>query len=246
MKKKVNFGFKKVSEDTKNLLINNVFTSVADNYDLMNDLMSLGIHRIWKNKMIKLCNLQDSQKVIDIATGSGDIAARLLKSEDNIHLTCLDTNLDMLSLCKNKLLDLGFNKNIDFIQSSIEKIKLDKNIFDLSTIAFGFRNFTNHAIALQNIFDSLKPGGKIVIMEFSQPRDKNRNKFYDYHIHNIIPKIGEVIAKDYDSYKYLAESIETYMTPDEVTKILIDSGFIKVKYLYLFGDIVTIHVGYKN
>ncbi len=246
MKKKVNFGFKKVSEDIKNNLVNDIFSSVADNYDLMNDLMSFGIHRIWKDKMIRFCDIRDNQLIIDIATGSGDIAHRLIKSANNVNITCLDTNLDMLTICRNKLLDHGYSKNLNFIQSSIENINLNQNYFDLATIAFGFRNFTNHNIALKNIYKILKPGGKLVILEFTQPRNKFITKAYDYYLLNVIPKIGKIIASDYDSYRYLAESIKTYMNADEVKQMLVDNGFIKTKYFYLFGEIVTIHIGYKN
>ena len=246
MTDKVNFGLEKVSKVKKPKLVSSIFSSVSNKYDLMNDAMSFGLHRIWKEKMVSVCKPKSFNKILDVATGSGDIALKLLRKKKNLSVTCLDENKEMLSICKNRLIDNGFIKDISFIKSSIEDISLDSNSIDIATIAFGFRNFTNHKKALENIYDALKPGGKLVIMEFTTPKDKIMGKIFETYTNKIIPKLGEFIAKDYDSYKYLAESIKTYYSPNQVLKMFEENKYINNKFIFLPGNIVTIHVGYKN
>jgi len=246
MTDKVNFGLEKVSKVKKPKLVSSIFSSVSNKYDLMNDAMSFGLHRIWKEKMISVCKPKSFNKILDVATGSGDIALKLLRKKKNLSVTCLDENKEMLSICKNRLIDNGFIKDISFIKSSIEDISLDSNSIDIATIAFGFRNFTDHKKALENIYDVLKPGGKLVIMEFTTPKDKIMGKIFETYTDRIIPKLGEFIAKDYDSYKYLAESIKTYYSPNQVLKMFEENKYINNKFIFLPGNIVTIHVGYKN
>ena len=246
MTNKVNFGLEKVSKVKKPKLVSSIFSSVSNKYDLMNDAMSFGLHRIWKEKMISVCKPKSFNKILDVATGSGDIALKLLRKKKNLSVTCLDENKEMLSICKNRLIDNGFIKDINFIKSSIEDISLDSNSIDIATIAFGFRNFTDHKKALENIYDVLKPGGKLVIMEFTTPKDKIMGKIFETYTNKIIPKLGEFIAKDYDSYKYLAESIKTYYSPNQVLKMFEENKYINNKFIFLPGNIVTIHVGYKN
>mgnify|MGYP001268265258 FL=1 len=246
MTDKVNFGLEKVSKVKKPKLVSSIFSSVSNKYDLMNDAMSFGLHRIWKEKMISVCKPKSFNKILDVATGSGDIALKLLRKKKNLSVTCLDENKEMLSICKNRLIDNGFVKDINFIKSSIEDISLDSNSIDIATIAFGFRNFTDHKKALENIYDVLKPGGKLVIMEFTTPKDKIMGKIFETYTDRIIPKLGEFIAKDYDSYKYLAESIKTYYSPNQVLKMFEENKYINNKFIFLPGNIVTIHVGYKN
>lgn len=246
MTDKVNFGLEKVSKVKKPKLVSNIFSSVSNKYDLMNDAMSFGLHRIWKEKMISVCKPKSFNKILDVATGSGDIALKLLRKKKNLSVICLDENKEMLSICKNRLIDNGFIKDISFIKSSIEDISLDSNSIDIATIAFGFRNFTDHKKALENIYDVLKPGGKLVIMEFTTPKDKIMGKIFETYTDRIIPKLGEFIAKDYDSYKYLAESIKTYYSPNQVLKMFEENKYINNKFIFLPGNIVTIHVGYKN
>ena len=172
MVEKVNFGLSKVPKKEKDKMVTDLFTSVSEKYDLMNDLMSFGIHRLWKDKMVKICSPQDGFNILDIAVGSGDIALRLLRKNKNISLTCLDNNQKMLEICRKKLIDKGYIKNIEFVLSSAENLSLEENQFDLVTIAFGMRNFTDYSQALQSIYKVLKPGGKLVIMEFCNPRNK--------------------------------------------------------------------------
>jgi demethylmenaquinone methyltransferase/2-methoxy-6-polyprenyl-1,4-benzoquinol methylase len=245
MENKVNFGSKKVDIKAKPKLVSDVFSSVSNKYDLMNDAMSLGLHRLWKEKMYTVSKLQDSEEILDIATGTGDIAIKFLKKRGNIKLTCLDENSEMLQLCKDRLIDNGFIKNIKFINSAIEDAQLDKNNYSLATIAFGFRNFSDHSNALKNIFESITPGGRLVIMEFTTPTNAILKNIFEKYTHLVIPKIGKLLANDYDSYRYLAESIASFFKPLEVSSMLESAGFENVRYEYLPGNIVTIHVGYK-
>lgn len=245
MENKVNFGSKKVDIKEKPKLVSDVFSSVSNKYDLMNDAMSLGLHRLWKEKMYTVSKLQDSEEILDIATGTGDIAIKFLKKRDNIKLTCLDENSEMLQLCKDRLIDSGFIENIKFINSAIEDAQLNKNNYSLATIAFGFRNFSDHSNALKNIFESLVPGGRLVIMEFTTPTNAILKNLFEKYTHLVIPKIGKLLANDYDSYRYLAESIASFFKPLEVSNMLESAGYENVRYEYLPGNIVTIHIGYK-
>ena len=163
MTDKVNFGFLKVSKKIKDKMVSDLFTSVSDKYDLMNDAMSFGLHRLWKKKMVSMCNPETIAETIDIASGTGDITLKLLKKNKNLSITCLDNSQEMLQICKNKMVDNGFIKNIEYICSSVEQCALKENTFDLATTAFGFRNFTDQNESLKNIYRILKPGGKIVL-----------------------------------------------------------------------------------
>ena len=245
MNDKVNFGSKKVNKKEKPKLVSSIFSSVSSKYDLMNDAMSFGLHRAWKEKMYVLSKLQNNETVLDIATGSGDIALKLLQKKDNLKITCLDENAEMLQLCKDRLLDHGYIKDITFLQNAMEDAKLPKNYFSLATIAFGFRNFTDHKKALSNIFKSLLPGGRLVIMEFTTPKNKTLKNIFEKYTHKVIPEIGKLLANDHDSYKYLAESISSFYTPIEVDGLLESTDFERVRHEFLPGNMVTIHIGYK-
>ena len=245
MNDKVNFGSKKVSRDEKPKLISKIFSSVSDKYDLMNDAMSFGLHRLWKEKMCYVSKLQDNETVLDIATGTGDIALKLLNKKKQLKITCLDENTEMLQLCKDRLIDNGYIKNIDFKKDSIEDAKLKQNFYSLVTIAFGFRNFTDHDKALKNIYNSILPGGRLVIMEFSTPVNVFLKNIFETYTHLVIPNIGKILADDYESYKYLAESIASFYTPSQVDEMYLRNGFENVRHELLPGNMVTIHIGYK-
>ncbi len=245
MDEKVNFGSAKVAKSDKIELVSNIFSSVANKYDIMNDVMSFGLHRNWKKRMLAVSKLKSNDMVLDVATGTGDIAIKLMMKNKNINITCLDENKEMLDICKDRFIDHGFLKNIDFINSSIEDAQLGNNRFSLATIAFGFRNFTDHEKSLTKLFNALAPGGRLIILEFSTPKNKLIKEIFEKYTHKIIPNLGKYIANDYDSYKYLAESISSYFKPDEVKKLLERTGFIKTRYERLPGDMVTIHIGYK-
>ncbi len=246
MIEKVNFGFLKVSKKIKDEMISNLFTSVSDKYDLMNDVMSFGLHRLWKKRMVSMCNPRNISKVIDIASGTGDISLELLKKNKNLSVTCLDSSQEMHKICKRKMVDNGFVKNIKYVRSSIEKCNLKDNSFDVASTAFGFRNFTDYNLSLKNIYRMLKPGGKIIILELCTPKNKYMNKVFQEYTFKIIPQLGKVIANDSDSYNYLAESIKMHPNPTKVLEMLRINNFINTKLFYLSGGIVTIHIGYKN
>ena len=243
MGEKVKFGSEKVEKSDKIKLVSNIFSSVANKYDIMNDVMSFGLHRQWKNRMLSISKLKNNDTVLDI--GTGDIALKLLMANKNINITCLDENNEMLDICKDRLVDNSFVHNIEFICSPIENAKLKDNSFSLATIAFGFRNFTDHKKALSRIFNALSPGGRLVIMEFSTPKNQYLKTIFEKYTHKIIPNLGKYITNDYDSYKYLAESISSYFKVSEVSEMIEMAGFIKTRYEKLPGDIVTIHIGYK-
>ena len=246
MKDKVNFGSTKVLKADKPELVSNIFTSVSNKYDLMNDAMSFGLHRLWKNRMCDMVKIKNTDNVLDIATGTGDIALKLLNKNIKIDICCLDENEDMIDICKNRMIDEGYINNISYIKSSMEDASFNENSFSVATLAFGFRNFTDHKKALKNIYNLLSPGGRLVIMEFTTPKNKLIKDIYEKYTHKIIPKIGKALADDSESYKYLAESISSYYTPDEVLQLFKNAGFINCRFQYLPGNIVTIHIGYKS
>ena len=242
---KVKFGFQNIDESKKPEKVNGIFSSVSNKYDLMNDIMSFGLHRIWKKQFIKLCDLQRQKKILDVACGTGDITIGMLKSRPDLEITCLDPSDDMMNICKSKLIDSGYT-NVDFQTSSIEGFKPKDNTFDLVTLAFGFRNFSNNSKALKKILNTLKPGGSLIIMDFKKPTNKNYASLFKFYTLEVIPKIGSFIASDSDSYRYLGESIQTYYTPEEISIMLKDTGYINIKSINLLEDVVSIHKGYKS
>ena len=161
-------------------------------------------------------------------------------------MTCLDENKEMLEICKDRLLDNGFFKNLSFINSSIDKFSKNENKYTLATISFGFRNFTDHDKALKNIYKLLKPGGRLIIMDFKNPRNGILRKIFSSYTDNILPLLGKKVVGDSESYRYLSDSIKTYMTVDEITQLLTRSGFINIRSESMPGDFVSIHIGYKS
>ena len=245
MNKKSKFGLDVIDNEEKAQKIQNVFSSVATNYDLMNDLMSLGSHRIWKRRFLQVVKPRQSDIVLDIASGTGDIAINLARACKGINLTCLDANKEMLTIAEDRFIDSGIVENVNFIAKPIEKFK-EVNNYTIATIVFGFRNFTEQQTALENIYNSLKTGGKLVIMDFKSPSNEIIRELYEKYTDFIIPKIGKYIAGDESSYKYLSDSIKTYIKPNELSRLLERINFENVTYETLPGDIVTIHKGYKT
>jgi demethylmenaquinone methyltransferase/2-methoxy-6-polyprenyl-1,4-benzoquinol methylase len=241
---KAKFGYKNIDKSEKPDKVNNIFSSVSDQYDLMNDFMSFGLHRIWKKQFIKLCNVQSKRKVLDVACGTGDISISLHKENQNIDLTCLDPNPDMIEICKQKFINKG-HVDINYQIHGIERFLPKQQTFDLITVAFGFRNFTDHKKALENIFKLLEPGGMFLIMDFKKPRGKLYSKLFKFYTLNIIPKIGKIVADDENSYRYLAESIQTYFSPNEIKDMLSKAGFDNTRVVNLLEDVATIHIGQK-
>ena len=244
-KKEHDFGFQKVSETEKTEKVTEVFDSVAGKYDLMNDLMSLGIHRFWKKFTLMHTGLTEGMIALDVAGGTGDLAEALAKQvgkSGSVILT--DINASMLSEGRNKLLDKGSFNNITLIQSNAEELPFEDNTFDCITIDFGLRNVTNKEEALKSMLNVLKPGGKLLVLEFSKPNEL-LTPLYDFYSFNVLPKLGEWVANDSDSYKYLAESIRMHPDQDKLLTMINNTGFASSEYFNLTGGIVALHVGQK-
>lgn len=240
------FGFQSVPWDEKEQKVREVFHSVAKNYDVMNDLMSMGIHRLWKFFTIELSNVREGHSVLDLAGGSGDLTRLLSKKVGATgHVVLADINAAMLSVGRDRLLDEGLHSNISFVEANAEVLPFTDNNFHCITMAFGLRNVTDKARALKSMFRVCKPGGKVMILEFSSPTVPGLKPVYDWYSFHILPKIGRFIAQDEESYKYLAESIRMH-PPQEALKTMIeDAGFEDCRYHNLSGGIVALHIAYK-
>lgn len=238
----VNFGFKNVNKDEKVKKVKEVFNSVAKNYDLMNNVMSFGLHRIWKRIVIETTPLKSNAKILDIAAGTADLTLALSKEKKNYEIFHTDINYSMLKEGKRKLIDNG--SILPSIVCDAENLPFPTNYFDCVTVGFGLRNMTHKDKALSEMYRVLCPGGKLIILEFSkiwQPL----NKLYDAFSFNIVPKLGKIIANDEASYQYLVESIRVHPDQDALKKIIIKEGFERVSYINLNAGIVAIHKGYK-
>ncbi len=248
---KTHFGFKQVNRDEKAGLVKEIFSGVAKKYDLMNDLMSGGVHRIWKNKMVEEIDLKNSSvRTIDLAGGTGDIAFRIAKKARDKNVKCeidvVDINQEMLDVGKERAVDLNLFSDLKFTCCDGEKLCFEDELFDFFTIAFGIRNFTNIEAGLSEAYRVLKPGGKFICLEFSKVNDYFLQKIYDAYSFKVIPKIGEVVLKDRASYQYLVESIRKFPSQDEFKKMIEKAGFKNVSYQNLSFGAAAIHVGYKN
>lgn len=244
--KKTHFGFQEVNVDEKAKRVADVFHSVADQYDLMNDLMSLGIHRLWKKTAIDLLSVHKNQTILDLAGGTGDLSAKISKLVGiNGKVFLSDINNSMLKMGRNRLIDLGLINNIEIIQADAEKLPFENNYFDRIIIGFGLRNVTNKDAALESMFRVLKPGGRLIILEFSKPVFPGLKPIYDAYSFKILPWLGKKILNDANSYQYLAESIR--MHPDQTTlkNMMQTAGFENVDVHNLSGGIVAVHRGYK-
>ena len=248
MSDRVFFGFKEVDVSDKQNLVNRVFSSVSSKYDIMNDLMSFGIHRLWKRQMVN--EITDySKRILDVAGGTGDIAYRCFKKaiKNRIHpnITIFDINREMLAIGRDKFLDKGIFNGVNWICGNAEEIALPTSSIDYYTCAFGIRNMTNLEKILSEAYRVLKPGGKFICMEFSHVSNDLLSKAYDSYSINLIPQIGKIIAKDQDSYQYLVESIKKFPHQREFARMIENAGFVSVKYQNLTGGICAIHTGYN-
>jgi demethylmenaquinone methyltransferase/2-methoxy-6-polyprenyl-1,4-benzoquinol methylase len=243
---KTNFGFKEVDSNIKADLVGNVFDTVSKNYDLMNDLMSFGIHRLWKKVTIETSGIRDDFVVLDLAGGTGDMVKLMReKISDKGMLILSDINQSMLREGRDRLINEGI-EGIQTAQIDAQYLPFEDNTFDLITIAFGLRNVTNKEKALQSIHNALKPGGKLVVLEFSRPQNEAFREIYDLFSFEVIPKIGELIAQTEESYRYLAESIRMHPVQEELKEMMEDSGFTKCKFDNLTNGVVAIHSGQKG
>ena len=243
---KTNFGFKEVDSNIKADLVGNVFDTVSKNYDLMNDLMSFGIHRLWKKVTIETSGIRDDFVVLDLAGGTGDMVKLMReKISDKGMLILSDINQSMLREGRDRLINEGI-EGIQTAQIDAQYLPFEDNTFDFITIAFGLRNVTNKEQALQSIHNALKPGGKLVVLEFSRPQNEAFREIYDLFSFEVIPKIGELIAQTEESYRYLAESIRMHPVQEELKKMMEDSGFTKCKFDNLTNGVVAIHSGQKG
>ena len=244
--KQTNFGFRQVEEKEKADLVGDVFDSVSQNYDLMNDLMSFGIHRLWKKIAVETSGLRDNFKVLDLAGGTGDMV-KLMRSKisNQGSIILSDINWSMLKEGRDKLIDQGI-EDVQIVQIDAQHLPFKENTFDLVTMAFGLRNVTNKQAALESILSSLKPGGKLMVLEFSRPTNEIFRELYDLFSFEVIPKIGEFVAQSEESYRYLAESIRMHPTQEELKGLMESAGFSNCNFDNLTNGIVAIHSGKKG
>ncbi len=240
------FGFRDVDAREKQKLVAEVFTSVAGKYDLMNDLMSLGIHRAWKRYFVGTAQVKRGDRVLDLAGGTGDIAALLkprVGSEGSIVLG--DINNGMLSVGRDRMIDRGLVEGFEYVQCNAEALPFPDNSFNLVTIAFGLRNVTDKNAALREMQRVLKPGGQARVLEFSEVKLDWFKPIYDFHSFKVLPKLGKLFANDSDSYQYLAESIRKHPPQEQLKAMMGEAGFARATYKNLSAGIVAIHTGYK-
>lgn len=245
---KKDFGFEKVSPTQKRTLVDGVFSDVAKKYDLMNDLMSFGVHRLWKDEFCQMIPNLDSA-ILDVAGGTGDIAFRIKdrgrKQNKDPHVVVCDINKEMLKLCRDKAVDSNILTNFDMVLGDAEKLPFEDNSFDYYTIAFGIRNMLNIGNALEEARRVLKPTGKFLCLEFSKVQNDLMRPLYDFYSFNLIPTIGGAVASNKSAYKYLAESISLFPQQEDFKTMIKKAGFTDVSYKNLTFGVAAIHYGYK-
>lgn len=243
---KTHFGFETIAADEKADRVRGVFDSVAPNYDLMNDLMSGGLHRLWKRFTLKKTALRPAECALDVAAGTGDLAAGLSHQVGPAGMVCVtDINVRMLNQGRSRLVDQGIVKTVRFAQANAEALPFKNDSFHCITIGFGLRNVTDKVTALKSMARVLKPGGRLLILEFSQPALKFIKPLYDFYSFKILPVIGELVAGDAASYQYLAESIRMHPNQQTLREMMGHAGLEDSHYYNLAGGIVALHVGYK-
>ncbi len=240
------FGFQTVSVHEKQGKVAAVFDSVARQYDVMNDLMSLGVHRWWKWLTIEIAKIKPGQCVLDLAGGSGDLArllAQAVGSSGQVFLA--DINASMLAIGRDRLLNKGLVQSVHYVQANAECLPFSDNHFDCITMGFGLRNVTDKRAALRSMYGVCRPGGKVMILEFSAPVFPGLKPIYDWYSFHILPKIGQWVAKDEEAYRYLAESIRMHPTQEALKTLIEEAGFSDCRYHNLSGGIVALHIAYK-
>jgi len=240
------FGFQRVPLEEKARRVRGVFDSVVQRYDLMNDLMSAGTHRIWKRFTLALANLHPGQRALDVAGGTGDLAAGLARQVGERGLVVLtDINAAMLARGRDRLIDAGIATNVAFVQADAQRLPFADGSFDCITIGFGLRNVTDKAAALASMRRALKPGGQLLVLEFSHPSVAGLKPLYDAYSFRILPLLGRWVAGDEASYRYLAESIRMHPDQETLLAMMRDAGLEGCRYHNLSGGIVAVHRGYK-
>lgn len=244
--KTTHFGYEQVEVGEKAKRVAGVFHSVASQYDIMNDLMSAGVHRLWKQVTIESSGVQKGQRVLDIAGGTGDLARKFVsRTGKQGQVVLADINYSMLSNGRDRLLDDGVGTDIDYVQADAMNLPFADGFFDCITIAFGLRNVTDKDQALRSMFRVLKPGGRLLVLEFSKPIIPMLAKAYDSYSFNILPALGKLVANDEASYRYLAESIRMHPDQDSLLEMIQAAGFEHSDYSNMTGGIVALHRGFK-
>ena len=240
------FGYQQVPVSDKANKVADVFHSVADKYDVMNDLMSAGVHRLWKRYTIETSGAKSGDTILDLAGGTGDLAAkfsRIVGRQGQVILS--DINGSMLENGRTRLINKGIAGNMEYVQANAECLPFPDNYFNIITIAFGLRNVTDKDAALRSMYRTLKPGGKLMILEFSKPTMPGLDIVYDQYSFKLLPLIGKLVANDEESYRYLAESIRMHPDQETLKRMVEDAGFERTAYPNMTGGIVALHTGYK-
>ncbi len=240
------FGYETVDRNEKQGRVRGVFDSVAKRYDIMNDVMSFGVHRLWKRFTVEVSALRPGQQVLDLAGGTGDLTALMAKRVGQKgRVVISDINGSMLSVGRERLIDDGIVGNVQCVQANAELLPFPDNYFDCVTIGFGLRNVTDKDKALRAMLRVLKPGGKLLILEFSKPTMPLLSKVYDLYSFKLLPMMGKVVSNDAESYRYLAESIRMHPDQETLLGMMQDAGFERCDYYNLTGGVVALHKGYK-
>lgn len=239
------FGFEEVPVEEKTYKVRKVFNSVADQYDIMNDVMSVGVHRLWKTSLMNTLNPRAGMHLLDVAGGTGDIAFRFLDASKGGTVTVADINAEMLRVGQDRAEKLGYADRASFVCGDAQNLPVDDNSVDAYTISFGIRNVTHIDQAIRDAYRVLKPGGRFLVLEFSPQVVPILQKAYDAYSFNIIPKMGSLVAGDADSYQYLAESIRRFPTKEKFKQMIEKEGFERVTYRTMSTGVVAIHSGYK-
>lgn len=245
IEKTTHFGYREVAEDQKADLVKGVFSNVASKYDVMNDVMSVGVHRLWKDAMMDWLAPRAGQKLLDVAGGTGDIAFRFLQRAPDANAVVLDMTEGMLAEGRKRAEAEKLAGKLDWVVGDAMALPFAENTFDVYTISFGIRNVTRIEEALAEAFRVLKPGGRLMVLEFSQLPNPAMQKAYDLYSFNIIPQMGKLIAQDRDSYQYLVESIRKFPNQDKFATLIRSAGFDNVKFRNLSMGIAALHSGWK-
>jgi len=243
---KAHFGYQTVETGKKKQLVGQVFDSVADRYDVMNDLMSFGVHRLWKRFTINQTGVRAGQSVLDLAGGTGDLALKLhqrVGPSGSVMLS--DINASMLSVGRDRMIDSGVAGNMQYALADAEQLPFAENSFHCVTMAFGLRNVTDKQRALNSIFSTLKPGGRLLVLEFSKPILPVLSKAYDAYSFSALPAMGKLVANDAESYRYLAESIRQHPDQETLLGMMQTAGFERCEYHNMTGGIVALHKGFR-